>query len=86
MDHQTQRLLKAAVSGDCLNKLHATELFNELKKIFKEPRPELCLRRMQKLNILEKIHPEFRSKYEDHLLVSTFVGMMRMICWSWWKY
>lgn len=57
LDRKTLLLLKAAVSQGYLRHVTMERYLNELRKIFQEPRPFLCLKRLKTLKVLGSIFP-----------------------------
>ncbi|MEG2172177.1 MAG: CBS domain-containing protein [Desulfovibrionaceae bacterium] len=54
----TERLIKNALSLKLMDRLSGARLFHELKLIFEENDPLICLNRLDALGILEAIHPQ----------------------------
>ncbi|MDL2313496.1 CBS domain-containing protein [Desulfovibrio sp. OttesenSCG-928-C14] len=53
---QTEKLLKNCLQLGLFRKLSGARIFNELKHIFDEKEPLLCLKRMESFGILKQIH------------------------------
>jgi tRNA nucleotidyltransferase (CCA-adding enzyme) len=54
---QTERLIKNAINLNMFHKLSGSRIFQELRLILEERSPLICLKRMEKLDLLQSIHP-----------------------------
>ncbi len=54
---QTERLIKNAINLNMFHKLSGSRIFQELRLILEERSPLTCLKRMEKLDLLQSIHP-----------------------------
>lgn len=54
---QTERLIKNAIHLNMFHKLSGSRIMHELQLILEEDTPLTCLKRMEKFNLLEAIHP-----------------------------
>jgi len=54
---QTERLIKNAIHLNMFHKLSGSRIFQELRLILEERSPLTCLKRMEKLDLLQSIHP-----------------------------
>ena len=54
---QTERLIKNAINLNMFHKLSGSRVFQELRLILEERSPLTCLKRMEKLDLLQSIHP-----------------------------
>lgn len=54
----TEKLIKNALNLKLMDKLSGARLFHELKLVFEETDPVVCLERLDNLGILQAIHPQ----------------------------
>jgi tRNA nucleotidyltransferase (CCA-adding enzyme) len=75
---QSEKLIKNCLQLGLLRNLSGTRLFNELKHIFDEKNPLLCLERMEQLGILADIHPLLRLSPSKKELIA---GAEEILSW-----
>lgn len=73
-----ERLIKNALNLKLMDRLSGTRLFHELKSIFEESDPLLCLNRLDALGILGAIHPQLSL---NPAKVSILTSLKEMLDW-----
>lgn len=72
IDPQTEKLIKNCLQLGFLRHLSGARLQNELKHIFDEKSPLLCIERMENLGVLSDIHPSLKlTPHKIDLLAAT---------------
>lgn len=72
IDQQTEKLIKNCLQLGFMRSLSGARLMNELKHIFDEKSPLLCIERMDSLGVLGDIHQNLKlTPHKTELLAST---------------
>jgi tRNA nucleotidyltransferase (CCA-adding enzyme) len=80
LEPNTERLLAQAASTNLVARLSGPRLANEIFALMKEPRPDLAMRRLRRLDLLRFLHPRLSPGMRTERLMTV---LPRAI--GWWR-
>ena len=85
IERNTQKLIRRALEEGVFHKLSGKRVKEELIQILEEDRPERSLDRMEKLGILEMIHPKIRLTEEKKEILNRLIDPIAIYEILWGK-